>query len=65
MGETARDAEWTPSDASASARRRSVEVGLDVGRVSFDFQNDDCGEKESCKTKWWGNIPVRCGERGL
>ena len=48
MGETAGDAERSISDASASARRRSVEVGLDVGRVAFDFQDDVCGENESC-----------------
>ena len=52
MGEAAGDAERSISDASAPTRRRSVEVGLDVGRVAFDFQNDVCGENESCcKTK--------------
>ena len=43
MRETAGDAERAPSDARASAR--GVEVGLDVGCVAFDFQDDVCGEE--------------------
>jgi len=46
MGEAGADAERPPSDATASARSRSVEVGLDVGRVAFDLQYDVCGEEE-------------------
>lgn len=45
MREIAGDAERAPSDARVSARGRSVEVGLDVGRVAFNVQNDVCGEK--------------------
>jgi hypothetical protein len=47
--EAASDAERTLPNASASARGRSAEVGLCVGRIAFEFQNDVCGE-ESCKS---------------
>ena len=40
MREAASHAERAPSNARASAGGRSVEVGLDVGHVAFDFQND-------------------------
>ena len=55
--EAAGNTERTPPDARARARtsRRSVEVRLDVGRVSFDFENDVCGEEES----WtWGGYDL-------
>ena len=48
MRETARDGERTPSDASASTRGRSVEVRLDIGRLTVDFQHDVRREQESC-----------------
>jgi hypothetical protein len=32
----------------------SVEVGLNVGCVAFDFENDVCGEEESCKKEGLG-----------
>ena len=45
--EAAADAERTPPDARACTGRRGVEVRLNVGRVSFDFENDVCGEEET------------------
>ena len=46
--ETAGDGERSPSDARVSARGRIVEMGLDVGGVSLDFQHDIRGKEESC-----------------
>jgi hypothetical protein len=48
MREAAGDGERAPSHARASAGSRSVKMGLDVGRVSFDLQNDVRSEEESC-----------------
>jgi hypothetical protein len=45
--ETAGDRERSVSDARACARTRSVEMGLDVGGVSLDFQDHVRGEEES------------------
>ena len=48
MRETAGNSERTPSDASASTRGRSVEVRLDIGRLTVNFQHDVRREQESC-----------------
>ena len=60
MRETARDGKRSPSDARASARGRSVEMVLDVGRFSLDFQDHVRGEEESCvkQTRKGGEILV-------
>ena len=48
MGETGGDSERSPSKAGGHTCVRSVEMGLDVGCITLDLQNDVCGEEESC-----------------
>jgi hypothetical protein len=61
--EAAGDAERTPPDARACTGRRSVEVRLDVGRVSFDLENDVCGEEETWEKE--GGVRIRGGRSGM
>jgi len=57
VGETAGDAERTPSNASASAGSRGM-WGVDIGHSTFDVQNDVCGQGES-----WTNSTDSQSER--